>query len=157
MYLLVFDRASRHGGSVLYPGFKIVEHTADVGIEAYGGSIAELFAQAARGMYAVMADLDAVEPRESRSVIAGAANRERLLTVWLLELLFLTETEGMLFSRFEVELGGEDGMALNAMAYGEPTDLGRHELGPEVKAVTRHRLAVTEVEGGYRASVVFDI
>lgn len=142
---------------MLQPGFEIVEHTADVGIEACGGSLSELFGQAARGMYAVMADLDAVEPRESRSLNAGAADLERLLTVWLLELLFLTETEGMLFSRFEVELGGEDGMALNATAYGEPIDLGRHELGPEVKAVTRHRLEVAEVEGGYRASVVFDI
>lgn len=141
---------------MLQPGFRIVEHTADVGIEAYGGSVAESFAQAARGMYGVMVDVDAVEECESRSVIAGAADRERLLTVWLLELLFLTETEGLLFSRFEVELS-EDDTALNATAYGEPIDRERHELGPEVKAVTRHRLEVAEVDGGYRASVVFDI
>ena len=118
--------------------------------------MAELFAQAARGMYGVMADVDAVEECESRSVIAGAADRERLLTVWLLELLFLTETEGLLFSRFEVELSEGD-TALNATAYGEPIDITRHEPGPEVKAVTRHRLEVAEVDGGYRASVVFDI
>lgn len=141
---------------MLQPGFKVVEHTADVAIEAYGGSLAELFAQAARGMYSVMGNLDAVEERKSCSVIAGAADRERLLTVWLLELLFLTETEGLLFSRFDVELQ-EDDTALNATAYGEPIDIERHELGPEVKAVTRHRLEVAAVDGGYRASVVFDI
>jgi SHS2 domain-containing protein len=137
------------------PGFELFEVTADVGVTACGPTLAETFAQAARGMYAVMVELDGVRERESREVGVRADGLELLLERWLLELLFLTESERVLFSRFEVALDGE--RELRGTAYGEPIDLERHELGAEVKAVTRHQLAVRPVDGGYEARVIFDI
>ena len=141
-------------------GFEVVEHTADVRVIAVAPTLAELFEQAARGLYAVMAPLEEITERESRTIEAGAATPERLLVTWLLELLFLTESEGLLFSRFAVELTRgrpTEGVSLRATAWGEPIDPRRHELGPEVKAVTRHQLKVTEFGGGYRVAIVFDI
>jgi SHS2 domain-containing protein len=137
------------------PGFELLEVTADVGVTARGATVEDAFAQAARGMYAVMVELSRVRERESREVAVGAEDLEHLLERWLLELLFLTESERLLFSRFEVSV--HDGPTLRGIAYGETIDPERHLLGPEVKAITRHQLAVRRIDGGCEVTVIFDI
>lgn len=37
------------------------EHTADVGIRAWGNDIEEAFSEAGRGLYSIMTDLDKVD------------------------------------------------------------------------------------------------
>jgi len=136
-------------------GYELIEHTADVGVVGRGPTLAAAFAAAAEGMYAVMVDLADVREREQRPVQVNGEDLGQLLTHWLVDLIFLTQSEGLLFSRFEVAMDGE--RALRATAYGERLDLARHALGAEVKAVTRHRLSVMPVEGGYETRVIFDI
>ena len=136
------------------PHFEIVEHTADAGIIAHGSTLAETFAHAAEGMYALMVDLDGVREAATREIQASGADLERLLTNWLLELLFVTETEGLVFRRFDVEV---EGTSLRAVAHGEPLDAERHELGGMVKGVTRHMMEVVPEDGGYRARILFDL
>ena len=135
--------------------YRFIDHTADAGIEAFGRDMAELFASAAGGMYALMTDLESVRPLESRDIAVEAESPEGLLTAWLLELLFLTETEGLIFCRFEVEKA--DSKRLQARACGEPFDAERNSAGPSVKAVTRHQLAVQQHESGLKARIIFDI
>jgi SHS2 domain-containing protein len=132
----------------------MLEHTADAGIVAHGSTLAETFAHAAEGMYALMVDLGGVYEAEAREVAASGEDLERLLTNWLLELLFVTETEGLVFRRFDVEVRGT---TLRARAYGEALDPGRHELGGMVKGVTRHMMEVVPEDGGFRARVLFDL
>ena len=50
--------------------FQILEHTAEVGILAYGDTPSQVFGQAAKGMFSIMVELDAVEAREARQVEA---------------------------------------------------------------------------------------
>ena len=135
--------------------YELLEHTADAGVVAHGGTLAEAFVGAAEGMYALMVDLDTVREREQRSIEVSSQDREGVLVAWLLELLFLTETEGLLFRRFEVEM--LSGTALRGRAHGEPIDPDRHALGVAVKAVTYHLLEVAEEDGGYRVRAIFDI
>ncbi len=138
-----------------HPGFEILEHTADAGIVVHAATPEELFVQSGLGMYAVMTDTADVLARTSREVRAEAADAEHLLVAWLLELLFLTETEHLLFSRFDVRI--EDN-ALRGTAHGEPLDTERHELGAIIKGVTRHLLDVRqEPDGSWRATVLFDV
>lgn len=137
------------------PGFEILEHTADAGITAHGATLEELFIQSARGMYAVMTDIAGVRDRTSREIRIEAADAEHLLVAWLLELLFLTETEHLLFNRFDVRI---DGNVLRGTAHGEPLDLERHDVGGLIKGVTRHLLDVRqEADGSWRATVLFDV
>jgi len=91
------------------------------------------------------------EPR----VEVEAEDVERLLTAWLLELLFITEVEDLVFRRFEVQEASP--RRLVAVAHGEPLDRERHPKGAVVKAVTRHHLEVRPFEGGYRVRVLLDI
>ena len=135
--------------------YRILDHTADVGLEAEGATLAEAFANAATGMYSIMVHLDRVSERVQRRVEVEAENAEGLLTAWLLELLFITEVDGLVFRRFDVQEASPRHLA--AIAHGEPLDPERHPKGAVVKAVTRHRLEVGPTDGGYRVRVILDI
>jgi SHS2 domain-containing protein len=135
--------------------YRIIDHTADVGLEAEGVTLADAFANAATGMYSIMVHLDRVSERMQRPVEVEAEDVEGLLTAWLLELLFITEVEGLVFRRFDVREASPQ--RLVAVAYGEPFDAERHPKGAVVKAVTRHGLKVGPIEGGYRVRVILDV
>jgi SHS2 domain-containing protein len=137
------------------PPFEVLEHTADAGIVAHGETLADLFANAAAGMFTLMADLGRVRPHEERRVEIEAPDCERLLERWLTELLYYVDAEEMLFSRFEIAEASE--RRLRASVAGERIDRRRHRLHFAVKAVTRHMLEVAPEGDGYRARVLFDI
>jgi SHS2 domain-containing protein len=107
-------------------------------------------------MYALMLDLDGVEEREERGVTLDDQSYEGLLVAWLLELLFLTETEQLVFRRFAVDELSE--RRLRGRAWGERFDPERHLTNNVmVKAVTHHMLEIGGEDGGYRVQVLFDI
>ena len=137
-------------------GFEVFEHTADAGIVAWGETLADAFDQAARGMYSLMVDIDRVESTETRQIALRSPDRERLLADWLQELLFLTETEGLVFAQFDVRLD-PSGCVLEATVGGEPLDVSRHEPAYDIKAVTRHQLKVEREANSWRVRVLFDI
>ena len=128
------------------------EHTADVGIRAYGQTAGELFANAAEGMFSLVADLDGVRPVGEVEVRVTADDAPSLLVKWLSDLLYLHETEHLLFRSFDVRI---EGTSLQGKARGEAIDKERHELKLVIKAVTYHRLSV-DLERGV-ADIIFDI
>ena len=137
-----------------HAGFEVLEHTADAGIVASGSTLEEAFSHAAQGMYSLMVDLGDVREVESRGMHVEAKDLPNLLSSWLVELLFLTETDSLLFSRFDLKIHGN---TLHGRAYGEHIDLARHKLGGAVKGVTRHLLEVSQSSDGYQARVLFDM
>jgi SHS2 domain-containing protein len=151
----MMKRSTRAASRQRRAPYRILDHTADVGLEAEGITLAEAFANAATGMYSIMVHLDRVSERVQRPIRVKAEDAEGLLTAWLLELLFITEVEGLVFRRFDVQEASPRHLA--AVAYGEPLDPQRHPKGAVVKAVTRHALEVGPIEGGYRVRVILDI
>jgi len=146
------------------PGFELTEHTADVGVRAWGPRREDVFALAARGMLSLVCDPATATGRERYVVEVEAADESLLLAVWLNELLYVVEARGLVFSgEFEIELreepaGGEGArVTLRALAGGEPYDPGRHELCAAVKAATLHRLSLHEVAGGWEGRVLLDV
>jgi SHS2 domain-containing protein len=137
------------------PPFETFDHTADIGIIGRGGSLGEALANAARAMFSLMVDLDRVEPREERRIEVEAEDVEGLLVNWLAELLYVSEVDNLMFSRFEM-LEVSDTRVV-ARAAGEPLDLDRHDPKLMIKAVTRHMLEVTREDEGYRVRVILDI
>ncbi len=132
--------------------YEEIEHTADVGIRAYGQTASEIFAAAAEGLFALVADLSRVEPKGEVEIRLASDDLPKLLVAWLSELLYLHETQHLLFSKFEVRVRGTK---LAAKAWGEAIDRRRHELKLAVKAVTYHRLSVDPEKGV--AEVIFDV
>lgn len=141
-------------GTKLPARFRLFDHTADVGIVAYGRDLAEAFAHAAEGMFSVMVDRAGVAETVRREVEVSAADREALLVAWLNELLFIVDVDRLVFKRFEV-VGCTD-THLRAFAYGERIDPARHRFKTAVKAATYHMLIITDGPP-YRAQVILDV
>jgi SHS2 domain-containing protein len=137
------------------PPFETFDHTADVGIVARGATLGEAFANAAKAMFSLMVDLDRVETREERRIEAESDDREGLLVAWLAELLYVSEVDNLVFSRFDV--GEISGTHIVARAFGEPLDLDRHNPKLMIKAVTRHMLQVAPRDGGFQVRAILDI
>ncbi len=135
--------------------YRILDHTADVGLEAEGSTQAEAFANAATGMYSIMVHLDRVAEQVQRRVEVNAEDVRGLLTAWLLELLFITEVEGLVFRRFDVNEASETHLA--AVAHGERLDPDRHPKGAVIKAITHHMMDIRETPKGWRLRLIFDI
>ena len=135
--------------------FEVIDHTADVSIAAYGSDMKEAFASAAAGMFSLMVDLDSITEATSRKIDIKADNRGDLLVAWLNELIYIHDTEGMLFGRFAVnDLSDRE---LKADCYGEKFDIGRHSMKMEVKAATYHDVRIEDRGGDCRVQVLFDI
>ena len=135
--------------------FEIVDHTADIGIRAFGRTEAEVFQNAATGMFSLIADLENVVETSDFLIEVEAEDRETLLVAWLNELLYLYDSNDMLLKRFELAELGET--SLKGRAFGEPMDSKRHRLKTDIKAATYHMLRLTEESGRWQAEVIFDV
>jgi SHS2 domain-containing protein len=134
--------------------FEILDHTADVGIIAYGADMKQAFANAAKGLFSLITELSDVEEALHRDIELTAADAESLLVDWLNELVYYFDAEGILFKRFDISALNNN--HLKARGYGEKADSARHELKMGVKAATYHMLKI-EKNNGYRVQVLFDI
>jgi len=135
--------------------FKIIDHTADVGIVAYGNDIEELFANAALALFSLIAEPGNVEASLRFDLEVCGNDRESLLVAWLNELIYLFDVERILFSRFEIE--SADQVSIKAACYGEHFDPMKHHMKTGVKAATYHMLELDRNGDGYRAQIILDI
>jgi SHS2 domain-containing protein len=136
------------------PGYRLTPHTADVGLSAWGDTLAEAFEHAARALVAVTYDPRTIRIREGRDVAVEADRPDRLLVRFLNEIVYLIDAEGFVPLRARVELG--EG-SLTAQLRGRVADGARPKRrGSHVKAVTYHGL---DIDPGppVRVRVVVDI
>ena len=136
--------------------FRVLEHTADIGFEAFGVTREEVFRNAARALTNLIVDLESVQARESVALQAEAAEPKGLLVNWLSEIVYMQDADGWLFGDFEIASLSD--RALSASGRGERFQAGRHKIKLLVKAVTYHQLALEKTPAGvWRAQVYVDI
>jgi SHS2 domain-containing protein len=136
-------------------GYTIIEHPADLGIEAGGDSLAGAFIQAARGLMSVIVDQDSVESKTSKNIHITADDKEQLLVKWLSEILYLYDGRKFISKEFQIILLSET--ELSAVAFGESISESKHRMRIDVKAITYHQLVVEEKNGGGMVRVFLDI
>jgi protein archease len=134
--------------------YETFDHTADLGLRVRAATLAELFADAARGLFSLIVDLDQVRPLVERHFEIAGTRRDDLLFDWLNELLYTFESQRLLLAEFLVDVHDQ---GLRATARGEPFDEHRHPLDHEVKAITYHGLKVEPTDDGWLAEVIVDI
>jgi protein archease len=134
--------------------YELIDHTADVGIRVMAASLDALFETAALALTELMTDTATVEPRLERTMDLKEESIDLLLVCWLQEILYLMDTEGLVFSVFEVRI---EGATLQATLRGEPFNPGVHPRKSDVKAVTYHHLEVATHGDGWEARVIVDI
>jgi len=133
--------------------FQLIEHTADIGLTAYGSNLAEAFANAAYGLFSIITEPNKLREAESLVVAVNAEDAEGLLFNWLNHLIYVFEVEHLLFKGFDItEFTEHD---LKATCRGERYDPSRHQLKLGVKSATYHMLKVDGEKN--RVQVIFDV
>ncbi|MFH2013020.1 MAG: archease [Pseudomonadota bacterium] len=135
--------------------YELIDHTADLGIEVYGRNLKELFQNAGYALFEIICDISNVTESIQKKVYVDGEDLEQLMVVWLGELLYLHDTERLLFKRFDIEEIEERRMA--ATVYGEEFKEGHHNIKTEVKAVTYHQIQVRKEDDIWKARVIFDL
>jgi protein archease len=134
--------------------FEFIDHTADAGIRVEAPTLEDLFETAGLAFTELVTSVDSIDCREERRFQLQEGDIETLLVSWLQELLYLLDTEDLVFGRFQVKL---DNFSLEAVAWGDFFDPKIHPMKTEIKAVTYHQLEVTKSDQGWQAQVIFDI
>jgi SHS2 domain-containing protein len=135
--------------------FEILDHTADIGIIAYGADAKELFSNAALALYSLITELESIQEKLHLDLEVGSEDRDSLLVDWLNELIYCFDSKHILFKRFDIE--SLTNSALKATCYGEDFDPNKHEIKIGVKAATYHMLRLDTDDSGYRAQIILDI
>jgi len=135
--------------------YRILEHPADLGIEAEGETLSGAFASAALGLMSIVVDPESVTVREERKVIIPGADPEQLLVRWLGEILFLYDGAGFVPAKFTV--GPVTDAGLEATVGGEPAGGAALRMKLDVKAVTYHDISVRKTPRGWYLRVYLDI
>jgi SHS2 domain-containing protein len=135
--------------------YELIEHMADIGITAYGSDLKQAFANAARGLFSLIAELDTVSEKNIYHFQVSAPDRDALLVNWLNELIYRFEAKEMLFHRFNINTLTDT--ELKATGYGEKIDLTKHELKIQVKAATYHMLKIEQIKDEWKVQVIFDV
>lgn len=136
--------------------YELLEHTADIFIKANGKTLSEAFENAAIGMFDIIYPTSKVGSIGEYQLEHKSADLEQLLVEWLSELLYIYETQNVLFSSFKVQLD-ETQLSLKCQAFGEKVDPSKHIISDEIKAVTYHMLEIGQESDHYFVKVLFDI
>jgi SHS2 domain-containing protein len=135
--------------------YDILDHTADIGLVIYGKDLPELFVHAGRGFSDMITEVTELPAALKKTITVKGQGAEDLLIAFLKELLFLFDTEQLLFSKFTIEK--LDDTELSCQAEGDELDTQKYAFKTGLKAVTHHMLKVEKVKEGYRATVIFDV
>ena len=135
--------------------FETFDHTADIGIRAFGPDLPEAFCNAAKGMFSLITDLRKVRSSHKIGVEIAAGDRSSLLMDWLNELLYHFDAEQLLLKKFAISELTNTG--LKAECWGEPVDRSRHQLKRGIKAATYHGLKIETAPGGYQIEIILDL
>ncbi len=124
--------------------FEFLEHTADVYVRSHGKTMEEAYENAALAMFETMTDTDKIEQTQHENIEVEAEDQYALLYNWLEALLVKFETEGMLYSKFQILKWKEttEIFKITAKIWGEKFDPQKHPQKVAVKAVTYHRMVV---------------
>lgn len=135
--------------------YKLIEHTADLGIEVTADDLKGIFVNSALALFDLMVGLEKIGGTAPKQFTVSGADHVELLVAWLNELLYVYSVEKLVFSRFEhVQLNPN---RIEAVGWGELLDPQRHELNIEIKAATYHGLALSKQNGIWKARIIFDI
>lgn len=145
--------------------FRLVDHTADLAIEAEADSRDGVLAEAALALTQVLTgkapgSRDAPRPDRELTFRVDAPDEAALVVAFLSELLWLSESEDLLWLGGGVTVTPLDdgGLRLEARGNGARHDAAQHGRGVEVKAVTYHGLRFGRgTDGRWQLWVLLDI
>lgn len=139
--------------------FEFLEHTADVYIRAHGKTMEEAYENAALATFEVMTDTDKIAQTQEDVIEVEAEDQYALLYNWLEALLVKFETEGILYSKFQITDWKETAelFKFKAKVWGEKFDAQKHPQRVGVKAVTYHMMVIIREKDRVVLEFILDI
>ena len=135
--------------------YRLIDHTADFGVQVFGADAKELFSNAALAMFDLITEVESLKELNSMDISISGEDWPDLMINWLRELLFLWNGKELLVKKADITTLSENN--LSAKVYFDPYDPDRHVINIEVKAVTYHQIQVTSGSSGWEARVIFDV
>ena len=137
------------------PLYRLVNHTADLGIEIRGKDLKELFENGAKALMHLM--LKAKRPHRTSSMAVSLQGEDLpdLMVRWLGELLYLFEGEKLVVH--SLNIGHISETHLEAELETFPFDPEKHHVLNDIKAVTYHQIRVEERDGQWESRIIFDL
>ena len=138
------------------PPFEVLEHTADVGLRAWGETREALFENCALGLAEILdrsGNGDVAEGTGRVSVELHATDVEALLVEWMNEVLFALEREEACLRASRITEVAETELR----AWIELSACAGTPEATELKAATYHQLSVRETPQGWEATVYLDV
>ena len=139
--------------------YRIIEHTADIGIEVRARDLKGLFSRTAAAMFEITSSKKKSVPQaqnpkvKSIRVQQKADSLDELFINWLNELLSLSAAKGLIFEKFNISQLNQHSLKAEVKGY----EIKNYEIKSEIKAATYHQLKIEGKDGAYKAQVIFDV
>ena len=137
------------------PDFKILDHTADLGITVRGYDLQNLFESAAKSMLQVMFGENYAEGSKTLKLSVQGEDLADLMVRWLGEILYIFEGENEMVT--DVEIDSIVPSHLYATVKTIPFNPDMHEIFCEIKAVSYHQIQVAKKNHRWKARIIFDL
>lgn len=133
--------------------FEELNHTADIMIRVRAATLNELFSETAKAMFTIMFH-SCTDSGYRETIVVDGADQEELLHNFLSDLLYISETKGIVFCQAIVTIVGT---SLQAICTGEPFDPKKHSTGTEIKGISYSGLRIYKEQEDYVLDIIFDV
>ena len=140
-------------------GYRLLESSSDIILEADGPDPGAALVEAARGFSHVTTKASAIGSSVTSEInIAAGGDLARLAATFVNQLVFLFSIEGFLPSGGTLQVDSQkDSHRVRGTLTGETYDRAKHRLGTEVKAATLHEAEFGRHGDGYRVRLLLDL
>lgn len=138
--------------------YKFLPHTADIIFEAYGRTIEKVFENSALALEELMVDISTLETKEHYEISLKAESVEKLLYDFLSELIFVKDTDNLLFNKFHIViLHKNKEYEIFATCEGDFINKETQDLHDDAKAITMHEFEIKKKAEIWTSRVLVDI
>lgn len=139
--------------------FKIISHTADIGLELKAPSVEKLFEEAALGFKYCLIEEGDIESEELKNIHLTGNNLEDLIVQWLSELNYLVTVHNWILNEVKIIkiFSKNSDWILDSTILGKIIDFNKHEIAIDIKAITYHQLKIEQTKGMFKTKIFFDI
>ena len=136
--------------------YKLIDHTADLGIEVTGRTKRELFTKAALSLMDIVVERKGTPAgRTEKALRVAGSDPADLLINFLREILYLFNGEALIVEECSIQECSNQRLVAKLRV--APYNKEKYSMKMELKAVTYHALRVERTKSGWVARVIFDV
>jgi len=140
---------------MIRPYYEVLDHTADLRIQVKGATLSDLYINAGRALFDLIAAFEDRVEEDYISICVSGEDEADLLVNWLRELLYLFNGKELLMN--SIVIASLENLTLTARVGVISYDPNEFEIDYEIKAVTYHQARIEQLPKGFVASVIFDL